>query len=96
MTRGEPLPLLAVFDTRIEFTWQGWSAQPIFGVMAWMEALLVVSFLRYWRVPAVQRSGSRAEGLMGELARRRSKRSSSVFAGRWLLARISSLSPLSQ
>ncbi|MGV9303502.1 hypothetical protein ACWDLG_09040 [Nonomuraea sp. NPDC003727] len=43
------------FDTRIEFTWRDWSAQPVFGVMVWMEALLVITFLRYWRVPVVQR-----------------------------------------
>ncbi|MFD1538205.1 hypothetical protein [Nonomuraea guangzhouensis] len=43
------------FDTRIGFTWQSWSAQPVFGMMVWMEALIVVSFLSYWRVPVAQR-----------------------------------------
>ncbi|MFD8534397.1 hypothetical protein ACFV0L_44005 [Streptosporangium canum] len=42
-------------DTKDAATWQGWVSQPLFGVMMWAEALLVISFLRYWRLPQVQR-----------------------------------------
>ncbi|GAA3469846.1 hypothetical protein [Nonomuraea roseola] len=42
-------------DTKGAATWQGWVSQPLFGVMMWSEALLVISFLRYWRLPQVQR-----------------------------------------
>ncbi|MDP9864532.1 MULTISPECIES: hypothetical protein [Streptosporangium] len=42
-------------DTTYEPTWRGWTSQPLLGTVMWCEALLVVSFLRYWRLPQVQR-----------------------------------------
>ncbi|WP_031157848.1 hypothetical protein [Streptosporangium roseum] len=42
-------------DTKYEPTWQGWTSQPLFGAVMWCEALLVFAFLRYWRLPQVQR-----------------------------------------
>ncbi|UBU12996.1 hypothetical protein [Nonomuraea gerenzanensis] len=44
------------FATQIDLTWREWSAQPVFGVMVWAEALLIVAFQSYWHVP----SGDRA------------------------------------
>ncbi|SNR96328.1 hypothetical protein SAMN05216276_10025 [Streptosporangium subroseum] len=42
-------------DTETAATWEGWVSQPLWGVVVWFEALFVVSFLRYWRLPQVQR-----------------------------------------
>ncbi|MFI6390932.1 hypothetical protein [Nonomuraea sp. NPDC050540] len=59
-TLGERLPERVTvhswsFGTRIGFTWQEWSAQPVFGMMVWAQALLAVAFLTYWHVPLGQR-----------------------------------------
>ncbi|MFB9469497.1 hypothetical protein ACFFR3_08255 [Nonomuraea salmonea] len=43
------------FATRVEFTWQAWSAQPVWGLLVWVEALSVLAFLSFWHVPWGQR-----------------------------------------
>ncbi|MGC5013308.1 hypothetical protein ACLQ2R_21330 [Streptosporangium sp. DT93] len=57
---GDDLPGHVFFvgwpvDPRYELTWRGVSSQPAFGVMMWLEVLLVVPFVYYWRLPRIQR-----------------------------------------
>ncbi|MEV4567882.1 hypothetical protein AB0K12_29290 [Nonomuraea sp. NPDC049419] len=52
-TMGDELPQRVrvhgwSFATRVEFTWQAWSAQPVWGLLVWAEAL---AFLSFWHVP---------------------------------------------
>ncbi|MER5650736.1 hypothetical protein [Streptosporangium sp. NPDC002524] len=44
-----------VIDTQRTATWRDWVSQPLWGVVVWLEALFVVSFLYHWHIPQAQR-----------------------------------------
>ncbi|MER6174387.1 hypothetical protein [Streptosporangium sp. NPDC001681] len=75
-------------DTGHEPTWQGWVSQPLWGAMVWLEALLIVSFLRHWRLPQVQRALVAGSFLIGVAA--------PVSGALWLLMLVDAPGPVAR